>query len=593
MKFFEKILSVIFFATLVFLSLPQARVLASGVFNVTIDRTFEIDADGHMQVTETRTIKNNTTNRYIPSTSTEDFEIFQFRLGENTNDELLKKSVATARILDSNGNSMLFSKTQNGTRFNLEVKYPRNITSGQSVVFKLQYTNYELSEKVGALYDIYIFGFDKDFVFQKDDTVFAYNTTLIVPESLGPENFVSPDPSSKNSAGGKMVYKFAQESLIDQFVWLQLGKKQFYKFKVTQEVKATKDKNIGFYNRYNLIIPRNIDEAEINQTVYYTKIDPLPKHIRQDDDGNLIGAFEFPTDFNGEIVLEGYAEVSVVGDIDQSQVGSLSDITSGFSGDLEEADYWEVNDEAIQTKAEELKGTETNIFKIVESTYGFVVDSIDYSDVKRFGLNERQGAKRTLEGGAAVCMEYSDLFLTLSRAQGVPARAAFGYGYDSRVPSTEQEPHQWVEVYMPGVDKWVSVEVTWGESGDTLIGGDMNHFYTHLASKDPEEPAMVEVLSYGEKNDLTSPKFEISVVGEKPSIEYISTDELLSSYPYKKPLINFEDIGRRAMTIATSVVDTLGQENTILILGSFVGLVLIVAIINSINNYIKASKREI
>ena len=55
-------------------------------------------------------------------------------------------------------------------------------------------------------------------------------------------------------------------------------------------------------------------------------------------------------------------------------------------------------------------------------------------------------------------MEYSDLFLTLARAQGIPARAAFGYGYDARIGENQQDAHQWVQVYLPGMKEWLSID---------------------------------------------------------------------------------------------------------------------------------------
>src|SRR5262249_16924543 len=150
--------------------------------------------------------------------------------------------------------------------------------------------------------------------------------------------------------------------------------------------------------------------------------------------------------------------------------------------------------------------------------YQYVVDKIDYSEVKRFGLNTRQGALKTLEGGAAVCMEYSDLFIALMRAEGVPARAAFGYGYDSRATSGVDTAHQLAEAYIPKLGQWVGVDTTWGENGPAIIGGDLNHLYRHVAVVDPNTPAQVSVQFFGQTPEGSDEKFAITAEAQAPDV---------------------------------------------------------------------------
>ncbi len=571
------LITIIFLLSCFVLSFPS-KAEASGVFNITVDRTFEVDAQGQMQVTETRTIKNDTSDLYIPKdssskSSVETFHILKFRIGPEVDNTLLDKSVATAKILDASGNALSFEKVPEQDSYALKVKYPRDINPGQSIIFKLQYTNYELSEKIGALYDIYIHGFDKDFKFVDGNTSVKYNTVLVIPDSLPEENLVSPEPSSKKDEGGKRSYSFSEESLVGKFVWVQLGKKQIYKFKIDQKIEPTENRKTGFKNEYKIVIPKDVDEAAVTQKVYYSSITPAPSYIRKDEEGNLIGGFNVDSDKELIVTVEGYAEVSLTDlNLKDAKILNLSDISTDMQSYLKPAEYWEVDDPKIGSKANEIKGDEKNVYKIVEKTYKFVVDSIDYSQVKRFGLNERQGAKKTLEGGAAVCMEYADLFLTLARAQGVPARAAFGYGYDSRVPSDKQESHQWDEVYMPGIDKWVSVEVTWGESGTALIGGDLNHFYIYNASKDPNSPAMVESLVHGGGGELNAPDFEISVTDEVPEGSYKTSEDLLKEFPYTGQSFNIQDVVTKLFYFFKGAVEDFGIANTLITLGVLVGI---------------------
>ncbi|HRO64654.1 MAG TPA: transglutaminase domain-containing protein, partial [Candidatus Dojkabacteria bacterium] len=400
--------------------------------------------------------------------------------------------------------------------------------------FKIEYTNTGLTKKTGALLDIYAPGFSENYQFESNSTSYNYKTIIRLNKSLGDVGFVVPSPANTTTDGEFIVYEISQESLVGGKIWIQIGKTQYYKFNIKQEVMASDTINKGYSNEYHLVIPRNIDEAETTQKVFYTIFDPLPKQIVEDEDGNLIATFKIPSHENKTILIEGYAQVDKVEvQATPENSGTISDIDSTiFSQYLQPAEFWEVDNPEIISKANELKAEETNIYSIVESNYSHIVDTIDYSDIKRFGINDRQGALKTLQGGAAVCMEYSDLFLTLARAQGIPARAAFGYGYDARIGENQQDAHQWVQVYLPGMNEWLSVDVTWGESGPSLIGGDLNHFYTHIASLDPDSPPSVQRTSYGKQVGLEAPQFEIDAIETMvESAELFTHEELIILYP--------------------------------------------------------------
>lgn len=518
------ILSLIFIACAGLFS----HVLAAEFF-VEIDREYTVEQDGKMTVVETHKVTNKSTNLLISKTNEETFQIPV--IGEDT--EKLRQSVNTA-VISVDGAAQTYSSDFQTKFAELKVAYPRELKRNESITFRLEYINFGLVEKTGALIDIYAPGFVEDFQFVKGMTEVTYNTRFRLAKALPAEKFVIPAASARESSATYDILTFNQNALIGKTIWIQRGKTQYYKFKITQSAPSTDNRNTGYLNEYRLILPRDIDEGEIIQKVHFTNITPEPFQVLTDEEGNLIGYFKIPSHESAEIILEGFASVSAA-DLDVNSVnsGKVSDLSGTLiSRYTQAAQYWEVNAQEIQSLAQELKGTASNIYEIVEKTYEHVVDTIDYSEVKRFGLNERQGALKTLNGGAAVCMEYSDLFLTLTRAEGIPARAVFGYGYDPRLPESEQEAHQWVQVFMPGIDKWVSVDVTWGESGPALIGGDLNHFYTHTAGVSPNEPAMVERISYGSNLELTPPDFNITATEAMGDIGNARTpQQLLEQYP--------------------------------------------------------------
>lgn len=557
--------------------------IAATKFETTVKREYRLQGDLTVNVKEVETVKNNTNNLYVPSGSKKEFEILAIEIGADKNAQILEKTLASAS-LTSGGRSIPFNSQIVGDKVILTSSYPHSLEPRQSITFTLEYTHYGLTEQNGALKDFFINGFSKDSVFSDGSNTTSYTTDVYVPNSYDETNFILPTPATQEQQTGYKKISFSQNSLIDHYVWIQFGRTQYYKFAITQPIKGSENMNTGNKNRYEIVIPRSIEGADIRQSIYYTKITPEPDWVKQDQDGNLIASFKLKSNFQGDIVLEGYAEISKIQDIDFSNFGELADIPADFSTPfLQAAQYWEVDDPLIQQTSSQLKGTKIQVSDIVQTTYNYVVDQIDYSDVKRFGINERQGAVKTLQGGAAVCMEYSDLFLTLMRSQGIPARAAFGYGYDPKENSDSQESHQWVEVYAPGYDSWISVDVTWGENGPALIGGDLNHFYTHVASVSPNDPPAI--TSYGFGNlDLQNSSYDINVVSSIPAGEMLNQEDLLNKYTYHEESLtsNVVDLTQSKLTATYSNLvngEQLSSDQFVIII-STVMLVLALLFIN-------------
>jgi hypothetical protein len=562
-------------------------------FNVEVEKIYEINTPNEIYITENRKITNNSQNRLISKDNTETFQIIV--LSENT-DQLTPSFLSAKSYIDNK----LVQNTKGSSGIDtLELNIPYNgaINIGQSKQFKIEYTNTGLTKRTGALLDIYAPGFSENYIFENNSTNYTYKTTIRLKKSLGDVGFVVPSPVKETVDGEFVVYEISQESLVGSKIWIQIGKTQFYKFNIKQEVVASDTINKGYSNEYHLVIPRSIVEAETTQNVFYTSFDPLPKQIVEDVDGNLIATFKIPSHENKTILINGYAVVDKVNvQATPENSGTISDIDSTiFSKYLQPAEFWEVDNPEIINKAFELKAEETNIYSIVESNYSHIVDTIDYSDIKRFGINDRQGALKTLQGGAAVCMEYSDLFLTLARAQGIPARAAFGYGYDARIGENQQDAHQWVQVYLPGLKEWLSVDVTLGESGPSLIGGDLNHFYTHIASLDPDSPPSVQRTSYGKQVDLEAPQFEIDAIETMvESEELLTHEELLTLYPKidknRLELI----IDELTLRIQTSNIPPVISQNAQYVIYFGVGLLGLAGVlfINLILNFFKRNHLE-
>ncbi len=499
-------------------------------FETTITREYYLQDDFSVMVKETEVIKNNTSNLYVPGGAKKDFEILAIETGNLDNPTILQKALDSLSIKANGQNISYTSKIQKDIA-SISTNFPAAVSPGGSVTFVMEYRHPGMLETNGALKDFFVNGFAVNSTFEDASNSTNYETLVFVPINYPDINFINLSYQERQS-GNYKVYSFSKEDMLGNYLWIQFGRTQYYKFEIIQNIKKSERLNTGNLNRYEIVIPRNIMTADIDQKIYYEAITPEPEWIKQDSQGNLIASFKLKSNFDGNITIKGYASINKVNDLEIANFGNLSEIGGEMNSYLAKADYWEVDHPTIQNQAKVLKSSNTDIAKLVLDTYNFVIDKIDYSDVKRFGLNERQGAVATLQGGAAVCMEYSDLFLTLMRAQGVPARAAFGYGYDPKSSSDTQESHQWVEIYAPKIKQWVAVDVTWGENGPALIGGDMNHFYTHVASISPNEPPAIVSVGYGIL-DLEVANYNIEVIESLPEGQYTLQEDLLVRYKFQ------------------------------------------------------------
>jgi transglutaminase-like putative cysteine protease len=537
-------------ATFSFLGLVlSTTAVEAAILNKNLSRTYDFRGD-YIQVTETLNSELTSRQYLIPAGSEEAFVIFNPLLNDKQAKQKLDHALKTLQVTNGNGQKLNFRTEIKDQNAFVYVAYPQALRTGARQVFQISYQSTALSTKVGAIYDFYIPSFAKDYKFASGNSELFVNTQVNIPTQYGELNFVTPEVSiqSKNNA---YQFSFTREQLTGKVAWIQIGTTQYYEFNIRQPFNATAATGL-YSNTYDILLPRSIQSGPLNQEVFYTEITPQPHSITTDSDGNLVGRFKVPANQSGEVVLKGYASIKVNRQFDEQNSGKLADIPAELvTSATSAAQYWETAATPIQQAAQGLKGDQTDVYKLMIDTYRYVVNRIDYSDVKRFGINERQGALKTLAGGAAVCMEYSDLFIALMRAQGVPTRAAFGYGYDVRTTNGVDTPHQWAEVYLPKHNTWLLVDTTWGESGSPVIGADLNHFYKYVATASPVKPAPVQVKYVGELSNVATEQFTIKALDKLPNLNAVAAVDLPSRYPQANQ----------------TALDTL-QEGAVLILAS-------------------------
>ena len=516
----------------VWLFLLNSNVHAA-ILQTHIDRSYTV-FDDYMEVVEVKTTAVTRPGFKIPAGQEEVFILQNFiKTDPELEQQKLQYMRDSLQLINEAGEVVDPDISTDDGSLVVKATFPKDVRYGERYTFTIKYRSMDLVQKSGNLHDIYVIPFADEFEFHNSEDEQIYSTKITIPIEFGDINFsVSGDEPIKQN--GNWIINIPTKDLIGKFGWIQTGTTQYYKFILRQPYEPSNPTPL-FLNKFAITLPRNITTSGIDQKVFFESFSPEPDSIHLDTDNNVIATFLLPASQGGEITITGYAQ------IDQNKrdllaSGDIEDIPAEFSDLTAASQYWEVTHPDIIAKAEQLKGDEDNVYKLVERTYLDIVNSIDYDTVDRFGISERKGALSTLHGGGAVCMEYSDLFITLMRAMGIPARAAYGHGYDSRTPLEEQVGHQWAEVYFPKLEQWVSIDVTWGESGQTLIGGDLNHLYTHVTSHNPEDPPQVRTTFYG--NDPTTEVVNLNVNAREQipiSNKLIGPDELLNTYPQTQP----------------------------------------------------------
>lgn len=142
--------------------------------------------------------------------------------------------------------------------------------------------------------------------------------------------------------------------------------------------------------------------------------------------------------------------------------GSIEDIPAqlpSYENYLREDQYWEVNNQLILRKAQEIRGGENNAYLLAKKIVEWVAGEIEYEE------RERQGALETLKTKKGDCDCFSDLTIALGRAAGLPARASSGWVYEN----AELGGHAWVEFYLPN-HGWQPADPTWAKDLGNYLG---------------------------------------------------------------------------------------------------------------------------
>lgn len=420
-------------------------VSAEGEFKTDYKVHYSVDKNGKTSVTQDITLTNTTPNFYA--------EKFELKIGST--------KVTDVKASDDTGELETEVKFE-GNITTISVKFKQRIIgAGKTLSWHLKYTSNELATKSGQIWEISIPKLAKS-----QDTN-SYTARVTVPRNFGPVAFAAPEPLATSQVSQGQEYSFGKDQLFSSGISMSFGEKQVFSFKLN-------------YFLENTSITRQISQIALPpdnnfQKIVLGKIEPKPADVDVDPDGNFKALYKLSPKQKINITVEGKVEVfskpfrKIVKDLTPTE----RDVYT------QPQHYWETDNTTIKEKAQELK-TPDKIYEFVTSYLAYSNDRLKQPKIERKGAVAAYNSPKE-----AICMEFTDLFITIARAAKIPAREAQGYAYtqNERLRPLSLNLyrgdilHAWPE-YWDDKLGWVQIDPTWGSTSgglDYFTKLDFNH----------------------------------------------------------------------------------------------------------------------
>ncbi len=481
-----------------FLILSNKYVYAESNFNIDENVEYKVFETGNTAVTHTITINNNSTYNYAES----------YRL------ELSNLEPINIKAFED-GSSIPLQLNKEDSKYTVNLKFSAPVTGkNKSRTFIVTYEESNLANLNGEVWEISI-----PKLISKYNT---YRVFLSVPSTFGKEAFISPEALEKKESQQRIIYIFDGRDLVRSGINAVFGKFQVFSLKLKYHLNNYQDKKA--------LLTFAIPPDTSTQRLFYTNITPAPINIETDEDGNWIASYELQPKKNQEIAVEGYAQVFA------NPVKLLSPYPATILANIKPQKYWESDDPKIKEIAQHLKTP--------KSIYDFVTNILTYNYNRVKPEIERLGAKRALsETNNSICTEYTDLFIALSRAAGIPAREINGYAYSD---NPDLQPlslisdvlHSWPEYWDNTRQNWIPIDPTWESTSnvDYFNKLDLKHVAFVIHGKSSSQPTSAG--SYKSENLSKDIFIEYSSLPNEKNKSIEINYKILNNFsPFNKKLI--------------------------------------------------------
>ncbi len=425
--------------------------IGGGEFSSSYDVIYEVDSNGITTVTEKINLKNLTDQYYASQ--------FKLIIGAT--------SVFDVKASDGGG-QMQVSLDQKDTATEINVKFNQQVVGLNKLLpWTLSFKSKDFAERIGKVWEV------RSPRVSSVGDLESYNLVITVPSDFGEPTSITPAPKNQTSNSGRLFLTFSKDQLTKSGVSASFGNFQLFDFELSYHL----DNNNLVPILTNIALPP--DTAY--QDVVYKDINPKPMNVTLDDDGNYLAWYRLQGGEKLDIKLLGSAKLYT-----KSKVKKPF-LDENLRKKYTQADkYWEKDHPKIQEKLTEILAgkTQTDPTEKAKLIYRYVVDNLKYDSNKINTDNDRLGAVTVLNNPTlAICMEFTDLFIALARAAGIPARELNGYAYTANpklrpLSLNKDILHAWPEIWDENRG-WMMIDPTWENTSggvDYFNKLDLSHF---------------------------------------------------------------------------------------------------------------------
>ena len=402
----------------------------SAHFDFGLKATYEVLENGTTRVTQNFSITNKSPEYFV--------EEYGLVVGSNQVDN----------VVVNNGKNKLDANVVTTTnQTSISFKFPsKNVGQNKKTEFSVSYTSPDIALVSGNALEVSIPKLANKELFKQ------YQVTLKTPLKFGGPTRSTPSVYNWTATGSQIITQF--QNFGSQSIFVFYGYMQYYDLSLRYNLKNPTD-SAG-------IIQIALPPDTQHQRLKYLDLNPQPKKIVLDPDGNWIADYALAAQEELIVQLTAQALVS----LDPLPEIPISPVLKNHT---QAQKFWQVDHPKIMSLAQEKQS--------VAALYEVVVNTLDYNYQKVGDKNVRLGAVEALADPTnSTCQEFTDLFIALARAKGVPARRLTGFAVTQnqilRPLSLVQDIlHTWPEYYDSDKQTWIEVDPTW----EKTTGG-INYF---------------------------------------------------------------------------------------------------------------------
>lgn len=304
-------------------------------------------------------------------------------------------------------------------------------------------------------------------------------------------------------------------------IYAVFGDKQFYSLDLSYHL--ANEKLVPVYTE--IAFPPDM----LHQQIFVDRVEPPPTSVRVDEDGNYMARYDLKPKQKLDVRFRGYAQVfTQPRDELRKIVEARFEKQKGYML-REDKKYWTLSNPASYDHLD-----------TAEAAYKSVVGSLSY-DYDRLKNNKsyRLGADTALKNPTrAVCVEFTDAFIALTRSNGVYSREIEGFGFsqDERLRPLSlisDVLHSWPEYYDEENRLWKQVDPTWENTSgiDYFSSFDLDHIAFAIHGKDPEDPPPAGTYKLEDSRDVTVkvaanlPDEDVSLSVKNMSVKTVVSDK--------------------------------------------------------------------